>query len=355
MPPASELELKHLRKLTERIGRDPLRTQASTGNTSAKLDGALWIKASGKWMADAMTDQILIPLNLADVLECLRRNLDPAERFPGASLETAMHAVLPHRVVAHVHCVDTISWAVRNDAQVQLQSRLDGLRWQWIPYIPSGLPLSREMERAVSAHPETDVFVLGNHGLVVGGADANGVEVLLAEVQRRLAIVPRRAHPADYAVLAEICSDSTWEIPDDDDVHALGTDRIAQAILACGLLYPCQAIFSGAETPGLFRPIPYPAQRGALAGTSEGTRSFLVIENCGIVVNRTARPAELAMISGLAQVVQRLSPAIPIRYLTSDEVAELSCQVVYRYRDLSNASQSACRHHDNSTASIMQA
>ena len=116
MPAASQLELKRLLELSARIGKDPLLTQASTGNSSLKMEDVLWIKASGKWMANAMRDDILIPLSLKDVTECLRRGLDPAERFPSTSLETAMHAVLLHRVVLHVHSVSTIAWAVRKDA-----------------------------------------------------------------------------------------------------------------------------------------------------------------------------------------------------------------------------------------------
>src|SRR5579872_3728110 len=163
-----QAELQPLLELTERVGCDPLLTQASTGNSSAKLDGVLWIKASGQLMANAIRDDILIPLDLKEVVtKCLRQGVDPAERYPSASLETAMHAALPHRVVLHVHCVNTIAWAVRSDAPVQLQSRLEGLRWQWIPFVASGLPLSRAIEHALSACPDTNLFVLGNHGLVI--------------------------------------------------------------------------------------------------------------------------------------------------------------------------------------------
>src|SRR5947209_18181119 len=97
--PTSPAELTPLLELTTRIGRNPLLTQGSTGNTSAKLGGVLWIKASGKWMADVTDPGLLIPLDLARVTECLSRNLDPVDRFPGASLETATHAVIPHRIV----------------------------------------------------------------------------------------------------------------------------------------------------------------------------------------------------------------------------------------------------------------
>lgn len=162
--------------------------------------------------------------------ECLQQGVDPAGRYPGASIETAMHAVIPHRVVLHVHSVNTIAWAVRNDAAVQLQHQLDGLRWQWVSYVASGLPLSEAIEHSLFAYPDTDIFVLGNHGLVIGGEDCNAVESLLIELERRLAIYPRRAHPADYAALEELCQGSSWDLPDDDQVHALGMDAISQVI-----------------------------------------------------------------------------------------------------------------------------
>ena len=335
MPAASRVELQALRELTERVGSNPLLAQASAGNTSIKLDGVLWIKASGKWMADALEDDILIPLLLADLQgECLGRDLDPAERYAGASLETAMHAVLPHRVIVHVHCVDTIAWAVRSDARTHLQERLDGLRWHWIPYVASGLPLSRAIQGAAGARG-AEVFILGNHGLVIGGKDCGEAENLLGEVRRRLAIRPRQAHPADYTTLAEISENSPWSLPDDDALHGLGTDRISQAVLSAGLLYPCQAIFSNSNTPAPFRSIPCPHSLGQGDGHYRD-RPFLMIEGRGVLVKRSMTPAEHAMLSGLAQVVQRIPASAPLRYLTEAESASSASTAAYRYRELAN-------------------
>ena len=334
-------ELEPVLDLTERVGRDPLLTQASTGNSSVKLGGVLWIKASGKWMADAMEDDILIPLDLAEVVtDCLRRNVDPADRYPGASVETAMHAALPHRVILHVHCVNTIAWAVRKDARLQLRHRLEGLRWQWVPYVASGLPLSRQIESALSADPDADIFVLGNHGLVVGGDDARRVEDRLNEVTRRLAIPARWAHPAKYSALAEMSQDSPWDLPDDDAVHALGTDPAAKAILARGLLYPCQAIFSDSWTAELFRSIPYPPP-GHGWQDRYGGRPFLIVDGHGVIVARSMAPPDLAMLSGLAQVVQRVDSSAPLHYLTNAEIAAISHEAGHHYRELAGARQAS--------------
>ena len=108
------------------------------------------------------------------------------------------------------------------------------------------------IERALSASADTDLLVLGNHGLVIGGPDCRAAEDLLREVRYRLTIPARRAHPADYAVLAEIADRWSWDLPDDDDVHALGTDPISRVIVSGGLLYPCQAIFSNASSAKLY-------------------------------------------------------------------------------------------------------
>src|SRR5438309_7014735 len=146
--PDSQSTLAPLVRLSARVGRDPLLVQASSGNTSIKLEGVLWIKASGKWMADADRYEMFVPVSLAEAREQLERNMDlvmdsarsavqptrSAAQTMSASIETFMHAVVPHRVVVHVHSVNTIAWAVRQDAPSELAQRLSGLCWHWIPY-----------------------------------------------------------------------------------------------------------------------------------------------------------------------------------------------------------------------------
>jgi rhamnose utilization protein RhaD (predicted bifunctional aldolase and dehydrogenase) len=208
------------------------------------------------------------------------------------------------------------------------------------------MPLAREVESALREPAGADVLVLGNHGLVIGGEDCGAVEDLLREVQRRLAIPARPAHPADYTALAEITERSCWELPDDDAVHALGTDANSREILSRGLLYPCQAIFSDGSVSGgslasasvaePFRSIPHSGFDG-LWERQYGNRRFLIIEGRGVILNRTMTQAERAMISGLGQVVQRIPDSAPLHYLTEAEIAGISSSVAYRYRELANA------------------
>jgi rhamnose utilization protein RhaD (predicted bifunctional aldolase and dehydrogenase) len=329
---AHRVQLERLRELSARIGGDPLLTQASTGNTSIKLGGVLWIKASGRWLADARHEDILIPLDLTEVKQCMKQKVDPSEVYACASIETAMHAVLPHPVVLHVHSVNTIAWAVRQDARSQLECQLDGLRWQWVSYVPSGLPLAQEIEKVLSNAGDTNVLILGNHGLVIAGENCESVADLLSEVEQRLAICPRQADTADYLVLDELTERSSWALPKDNDLHALATDTASQAILSGGILFPCQSLFSNLSATGLFRAIPCPDSKEQCESRYH-MRPFLIIEGRGVIVRRTMTRSQSAMMSGLAQVVQRINSSAPIHYLTDEEVAYSARTIASRYQD----------------------
>ncbi len=175
-------EVKELRKLSSRLGSDRLLVQASSGNTSIKLDGVLWIKASGRWLMEAETPHFLIPVNLARARQCLEARVAIPETLNGssghgcASIETAMHAVLPQKVVIHVHSVNAIAWSVRADAPRCLHDRLSRFDWQYIPYVRSGADLARKVQQVLLSSPRTDVVILGNHGLVICGESCDSAE-----------------------------------------------------------------------------------------------------------------------------------------------------------------------------------
>src|SRR5260370_40149001 len=94
-----ESEVAALRDLSARVGSDPLLVQASNGNTSIKIDGILWIKASGKWLAHAMREEVLVPVELAKGREAVENCTETAQRKVlnnemRRSVETPIHAIL---------------------------------------------------------------------------------------------------------------------------------------------------------------------------------------------------------------------------------------------------------------------
>jgi rhamnose utilization protein RhaD (predicted bifunctional aldolase and dehydrogenase) len=329
-------EIASLVALSGRLGRDPLLVQASNGNTSIKLDDLLWIKGSGKWLANAGQEDFLVPIPLADAAESVRTGTGIAPVYVGEkklqpSIETAMHAVLRHRIVIHLHSMNTIAWAIRLDAKIRLKERLDGLNWQWIPYIGSGIPLAREIQQRLAGAPEADVLVLGNHGLVICGEDCDTVETLLGEVERRLEITPRPSQGPDSAALAMISRFSQWRLPDLSAVHTLGRDAVSRRILKGGILYPCQAIFLGQTMHFLSKAVPFFNLKGR-KNAERDTRPFVIVEDGGAMISKTITHTELANLMGLMEVVQRTEESTALRYLTASEVRRLLSDRAYSYK-----------------------
>jgi hypothetical protein len=251
-----------------------------------------------------------------------------------SSIETAMHAVLPHRVVIHVHSISAIVWAVRSDGPAQLKERLAGLDWRWVPYVPSGLPLAREIEKRLGPSGRPNVFVLANHGLVVCGDTCDSSETLLREVEARLAIPPRRAPEPDFALLA-VAAHSPWRMPNDNAMHALGADSVCRRLHAGGVLYPCQAMFLESEKT-VFRSHATPG-RGPRRNRHDDSLPFWIIDGCGVLVSESISRTECAMLSAFVQILRRLDQSVPVRYLTKCELENFLSFGSQRYRALAEA------------------
>src|SRR5262249_11654622 len=183
--------LNELRRMSARVGKNILLTQAAGGNSSVKDGDMLWVKASGTWLADAEDKDIFVPISLLGGRAALASGTEQMPLAPGhvksalrASIETSLHALMPHPVVLHVHSVNTIAWSVRTDGGDELVARLRGLAWHRLDYHHPGLPLARAVSESL-AQRAADVLILGNHGLVVGAATCDAAEALVMEVERR--------------------------------------------------------------------------------------------------------------------------------------------------------------------------
>ena len=315
-----------------KCGQDPLLVQAAGGNTSIKADGVLWVKASGTELADSLLKDIFVPVRLAPLLTGLERG-DPACETSAAfvateanpkglrpSIETTFHAVLPQRVVVHVHCVETLAWACREDGEVELRTRLKGLDWMWVPYGRPGLPLSLQLKARLSPIPS--VVVLGNHGLVVAAGTVEGAAKLLAEVGRRLRRPVAEAKPANWAKLEEAANGSSYLPVRDAQVHGIATDPFRLEVAATGSLYPDHVIFLGPSVVVLRE-----GERvaDALVREPRPIAPLLLVPGAGALLPQAALPAAHALARCLADVTARLRPGEALRYLKpTDEMALLN-------------------------------
>jgi rhamnose utilization protein RhaD (predicted bifunctional aldolase and dehydrogenase) len=320
------VELDQLRALSARVGADPLLVQAAGGNTSLKQDGVMWIKASGTWLKDAATRDIFVPLDHAAIMEALAKN-DPACESCTAflrtdlnstglrpSIETTVHALMPQRVVLHVHCVNTIAWAIRSDAEARLTEKLAGFNWAFIPYARPGLPLAGAIQSRM--RPGVDVLILGNHGLAVAAESVEAAEALLTRVVTTLTRPERPAASPDRAALAALCADKPYKLAAMDETHALATDALALKRGEHAVFYPDHVVFLGV----------------GVATTFANDPPLIAIPGLGVLIRDDAKPAIEPMGRCLADVMRRVEEQDPLTALTAEDIDRLVNWDAEKYR-----------------------
>jgi rhamnose utilization protein RhaD (predicted bifunctional aldolase and dehydrogenase) len=325
-------EMTALKALSAKVGADPLLVQAAGGNTSLKQDGVMWIKASGTWLQHAQERDIFVPVAIDPLLAALERD-DPAcesctDFVRGdlnslglrPSIETTVHASFAHKVVVHVHCIETISWAVREDAEARFTKMLADFDWAFIPYRRPGLPLAREIRKRI--RPETNVLVLGNHGLVVAADRVADAEKLLSQVVAAVRRPARKTTHHDLAALEKLARGTRYAPSPDPVVHSLAFDPESLAQARKGTLYPDHIVFLGAgiAVPEEGEEPHRAAERIGRAGRPEP--KLVVVPGQGVLLPNDATPAMHAMARCLADVAVRLTQADPVRVLAlEDELA----------------------------------
>jgi rhamnose utilization protein RhaD (predicted bifunctional aldolase and dehydrogenase) len=326
--------LDELRRMSARVGGNILLVQGAGGNSSVKVDEVLWVKASGAWLSEAKEKDMFVPVELAGARAALAAGNEKMPVAGGfgeitlrASIETSLHALMPHPVVLHVHAVNTIAWAALADVEDELATRLQGLAWRQLPYRRPGLPLSQVVAEHTSKQ-RADVLILGNHGLLVGAETCDAAEALIAEVERRLELKPRAAPAADLKALQRICQGTAYRPASDDVCHALATHPQNFALATQGSLYPDHVVFLGPALPSLAAD----GDLAALVAATEPPPVALLVPGAGAVIRQDASAGAEAMLVCLGLVVARVPETAAVRYLPAAEEQALLNWDAERYR-----------------------
>ena len=320
------MELESLKRFSAAIGSNPLLVQAAGGNTSLKQDGLMWIKASGTWLKDAASKDIFVPLDYellsaalaADDPECescvkfVKAELNVSNLRP--SIETSVHGAMHQAVVIHVHCVNTIAWAIQVGAKDQIAEMLDGEHWAFVPYARPGLSLSNMIKQVIA--PDTNVLVLGNHGLVVAAATVVQAQVLLRRIVGKLTIAPRISPKPDMVALKSASAGRDYAPAKVMETHALALDQIAYEFGRNRVYYPDHAVFLGSTIPTDFN-------SGAPA---------VIVQGKGILLHTNAKPAVEPMLRCLADVLMRVDRDANLQALTEGDIDQLLNWDAEKYR-----------------------
>jgi rhamnose utilization protein RhaD (predicted bifunctional aldolase and dehydrogenase)/NAD(P)-dependent dehydrogenase (short-subunit alcohol dehydrogenase family) len=215
------------------LGRDKRLVLHGGGNTSLKTrlpdllgeaTDVLCVKGSGWDLADI--EPAGLPAVRLDTLLKLRRLLSLSDEemvrvqranlldpmAPNPSVETLLHAFLPHAFVDHTHATAVLSIADQPDGAERC-AELYGTRLALVPYIPPGFLLAKKAAEIYESCPEAEGLVLLKHGIFTFGSSARQSyermidAVTLAEERlerRRNVIFIARPLPDRMAQVAEV-------------------------------------------------------------------------------------------------------------------------------------------------------
>ena len=183
-----------LRVYTSRLlGGEPKLVLHGGGNTSVKttmtdLIGeaveVLCIKGSGWDMGDIEPAGLpavrleplrkmvkLRKLSEEDMVNAQRTNLlDSAS--PNPSVETLLHAFLPHKFIDHTHANAVLSLTDQPNGEA-ICRKLYGRKMGYVPYIMSGFDLARKALEVYLQDPRVEGLILLQHGIFTFGETAN--------------------------------------------------------------------------------------------------------------------------------------------------------------------------------------
>src|SRR5215212_5136341 len=218
---------------TRLLGQNPKLVLHGGGNTSVKLRSAdlngdevdvLCVKGSGWDMAKI--EPAGLPAVRLDPLRKLRARerlsdeemvrvqranlLDPAA--PNPSVETLLHAFLPHKFVDHTHATAVLSLVDQPNGAELCNEVYDG-RLALVPYVMPGFALAKMSADIFEQTPDVEGLILLKHGIFsFGGSARESYErtiemVTLAEARLergRKPIFVKAAFPSALAPLAEV-------------------------------------------------------------------------------------------------------------------------------------------------------
>ena len=177
---------------TQLLGNDPKVVLHGGGNTSVKskfktLLGnstkIIYVKGSGKDMSNIEEDgfpslelnnllelEKLSKLNDFQMVNYQRKYMLDTS-FPNASVETLLHAFLPHKYVDHSHSTAILS-IIDQPNPVNICEKVFGDEVGIVPYIMPGFELAKKASEVFNKNKKVKGLILLNHGIFTFAEDA---------------------------------------------------------------------------------------------------------------------------------------------------------------------------------------
>src|SRR5260221_6478236 len=110
----------------------------------------------------ALSDEDMVNVQRCNLLD---------SKAPNPSVETLLHAFLPHKFIDHTHSNAVLSLTDQPDGE-ELARDVFGKRAALVPYIMPGFALAKKASEVSRANPDVEALVLLKHGIFSIGPTA---------------------------------------------------------------------------------------------------------------------------------------------------------------------------------------
>lgn len=324
-----------LRTYTSRLlGQIPWLVMHGGGNTSVKtkildvygdLADVICIKGSGRDLAVIEPDghpavrrapldrlRALPTLSDEDMVNVQRQNLLDTNA-PNPSVETLLHAYLPHKFIDHTHSVISTAIACLPDAEAVMKQIFRN-RVAYVPYIMPGFQLAKAAAEAYERDPSVQGLLLAKHGIFsMGGTARESYELMI-----------------EFVTLME-----RYVAENSKDNPAFSSVELPEEIAAPETLMP---LIRGM----LSRAAPFDVQKRWLLNYRSSSRILKFVNGCGVfdyALRGVATPEQVIRIKSQPAIL----PAADSSKLDSwaESAEQVIVQFTDRYRDYFNRNNAA--------------
>lgn len=319
-----------IRQFCAELGQDPLLVQGAGGNVSWKDGDTLWIKGSGTWLANAKVTDIFVPVDLEKITISLSQgnfSVTPELITTSdlrSSIETILHALMPQKIVIHLHAINPLTYLVLQDAKNQIEEISKALHWKsvFIEYFKPGAELAQAIDIAVKMQDGIRVLFLKNHGIVIGGDSILEVRSILEDMLKacpttlshELAKFPSKVTEVPVRVKG------VYRAFEDIEVQRLAQNpSLFSRLKSDWVLYPDHVVFLGVKAFTYNNWDNFFSQH-------DGDQIFpelIFIKNDGVFIAPSFNLAKTAQLRCFYDVISRVSNEAALDPLNELEIAEL--------------------------------
>ena len=322
----------------KKIGQDPLLVQGAGGNVSWKEGELLWVKASGTWLSNAMSQDIFVPVAMNEILSEVKKNnflftlASSNLNSLKPSIETILHALMPQKFIVHVHAVEILSILIRDNSKEEIRRILgDNFNYIFLNYVKPGPDLAQAMYGELLQNPAAQIVFLANHGVVIGADSIQEIDELIHKVSEQM------AYPENYLLTAKLKNkedsdplmhSKKYRIAEENEYNALALNpalfnRLASDWAVC----PDHVVFLGHEAKILNKNISF----NNIGDSPENSPPFIFSMNQGVYESFDISIGQKAQLECYFQILRRQGAMQKLSSLSPGQVSEMLNGVAEKY------------------------